>query len=108
MLLAPINSIFNSASTGAGSLYELGKEGTPGKAAGIGSPQVILQFITAGTFTVDVEASLDGTNFFNWVDAFSDTDGDALIIDNAPIYLRINTTAISGNLQVLAQKFISQ
>lgn len=107
MFSAPIDTIFNSASTGTGSSYELGKEGTPGQAKGIGSPQVILQFIPASTFTVAVEASLNGTNWFNWVASFTDADGDALIIENAPKFLRINASALGGNLQVLAQKFIT-
>lgn len=108
MIAAPVDSIFNQASTGTGSVHELGKDGTPGGAKGIGKTTRILQFITAGTFTCSIEASLDGTNYFDWVAAFANTDGDALIIEDGPINIRVNVSAISGNLQVYAQKFIAE
>jgi hypothetical protein len=103
---APVDEIFNSASTGAGDTYEIGKEGTPGQAAGIAHHVVVLQFIPASTFTIDVEYSLDGTNWDAYATGVTDATGSGLELTNAPKYLRINATALGGNLQVLAQKYI--
>lgn len=107
-LQASVDLIGQHTATGAGSKTSvLGSPKPPGQANFIGSTVRIFQFTGMdGTNSVDIEGSLNGTDWVKWAEGL--IDNTAIIVDDGPLYMRSNCTVYnSGTINVYCQTFLT-
>lgn len=84
----------------------LGQDGgSPGRGYDIPDRHIHVTGVTAGSNTVKIQGSVDGSNWVDWIAAFT-ADG-YYIINDGPMYIRTNCTVYgSGTVSVVVQKFL--